>query len=88
MMRLRPKDLIGRNYDRLTKKEKKYYDDNREKFELNTCDKYHPIWSSHDLIWIDQLFDLRDEVVEYCNKCGYVALSDYAFAELKSDVFG
>ncbi len=88
MMRLRPKDLIGRNYDRLTKKEKKYYDDNREKFELNTCDKYHTIWCSHDLIWIDQLFDLRDEVVEYCNKCGYVALSDYAFAELKSDVFG
>ena len=82
----RPRDLIGLNYDRLSPKDQKYYDNNRERMRLNTCDKYHTIWSSNRLIWIDQLDYLRDEVAEYCNKCGYIALSEYAFDEVLKDV--
>ena len=45
------------------------YDDNREKFELNLCDKYNTICYSDELIWD----------VEHL---GYTAICEEAYNEL------
>ena len=48
---MKVKNLIGRKYDSLSKDEKKYYDDVRDKYELNTCDKTNIICYSSDMVW-------------------------------------
>ena len=45
------KNLLYRNFNTLSDIEKEFYEDNRDKFELNVCDKYHTIHFPNDLIW-------------------------------------
>ena len=35
------KNILYRNFDSLTNDEKKFYDDNQEKYNLGICDKYN-----------------------------------------------
>ena len=37
------KHILYRNFNTLSDVEKQFYEDNREKFELNLCDKYNTI---------------------------------------------
>ena len=48
---MKVKNLIGKKYDTLTKNEQKFYDDIREKYQLNTCDKTNVICYAEDLVW-------------------------------------
>ena len=66
------KDILYRNYHTLSKVEKQFYSDNREKFELNLCDMYNTIWYSDQLIWN----------VEHL---GYTAICEEAYKVLTSD---
>ena len=53
------KDILYRNYHTLSEIEKQFYEDNRDKFELNMCDMFrkelldeedqHLLISHHDL---------------------------------------
>ena len=45
------KDILYRNFNTLSDVEKQFYDDNREKFEINLCDMYNTINYSDELIW-------------------------------------
>ena len=66
------KDILYRNFNTLSDVEKQFYDDNREKFELNLCDKYNTICYSDELIWD----------VEHL---GYTAICEEAYNELTSN---
>ena len=66
------KDILYRNYNTLSDVEKQFYDDNREKFELNLCDMYNTINYSDELIW----------EVEHL---GYTAICQEAYKVLTSD---
>ena len=35
------KNILYRNFDNLNEVEHQFYDDNRDKYELNVCDKYN-----------------------------------------------
>lgn len=48
---MKVKNLIGRKYDSLSKDEQEYYDEVRDKYELNTCDKTNIICYSSELVW-------------------------------------
>ena len=37
------KNILYRNFDSLTNDEKKFYDDNQEKYNLGICDKYNTV---------------------------------------------
>ena len=63
------KEILYRNFNTLSDVEKQFYDDNREKFELNLCDKYNTICYSNELIWD----------VEHL---GYTAICEEAYNEL------
>ena len=63
------KNLLYRNFNTLSDSEKEFYEDNRDKFEINVCDKYHTIHFSNDLIWN----------VEHL---GYSAVCEEAYKEL------
>ena len=66
------KHILYRNFNTLSDVEKQYYEDNREKFELNLCDMYGTIWYSDELIWD----------VEHL---GYTAICAEAYKVLTSD---
>ena len=63
------KNLLYRNFNTLSDSEKEFYKDNRDKFEINVCDKYHTIHFSDELIWN----------VEHL---GYSAVCEVAYKEL------
>ena len=63
------KNLLYRNFNTLSDSEKEFYKDNRDKFEINVCDKYHTIHFSDELIWN----------VEHL---GYSAVCEEAYKEL------
>lgn len=63
------KNLLYRNFNTLSDSEKEFYEDNRDKFEINVCDKYHTIHFSNELIWN----------VEHL---GYSAVCEEAYKEL------
>ena len=67
--------------DSLTNDEKKFYDDNQEKYNLGICDKYNTVETR--LIYIEYDFEfLSDKGIEECEKNNYTALSEEAFEEL------
>ena len=66
------KNILYRNFNTLSDVEKQFYDDNREKFELNLCDMYNTINYSDELIW----------EVEHL---GYTAICQEAYKVLTSD---
>ena len=66
------KDILYRNYNTLSDVEKQFYDDNREKFEINLCDMYNTINYSDELIWD-------------CEHLGYTAICQEAYKVLTSD---
>ena len=63
------KNILYRNYNSLSDNEREYYQENREKFEINVCDMYHTIHFSDEMIW----------EVEHL---GYSALCEDAYKEL------
>ena len=67
------KDILYRNFNTLSDVEKQFYDENREKFELNICDKYNTLCYSNELIWD----------VEHL---GYTANCEEAYKELNEIV--
>ena len=75
------KNILYRNFDSLTNDEKKFYDDNQEKYNLGICDKYNTVETR--LIYIEYDFEfLSDKGIEECEKNNYTALSEEAFGEL------
>jgi len=66
------KDILYRNFNTLSDVEKQFYDDNREKFEINLCDMYNTINYSDELIWD-------------CEHLGYTAICQEAYKVLTSD---
>ena len=75
------KNILYRNFDSLTNDEKKFYDDNQEKYNLGICDKYNTV--EIRLIYIEYDFEfLSDKGIEECQKNNYTALSEEAFEEL------
>ena len=66
------KHILYRNFNTLSDVEKQFYEDNREKFELNLCDMYNTINYSDQLIWD----------VEHL---GYTAICEEAYKVLTSD---
>ena len=66
------KDILYRNYNTLSDVEKQFYDDNREKFEKNLCDKYNT-------------FDYSDELIWEVEHLGYTAICQEAYKVLTSD---
>ena len=45
------KNILYRNFNDLNKEELEFYEENQEKFELNTCDRTNVIYYSDDLVW-------------------------------------
>ena len=45
------KNLLYRNFNTLSDIEREFYEHNRDKFEINVCDKYNTIQFSDELIW-------------------------------------
>ena len=75
------KNIMYRNFDSLTNDEKKFYEDNQEKYNLGICDKYNTVETR--LIYIEYDFEfLSDKGIEECQKNNYTALSEEAFEEL------
>ena len=66
------KDILYRNFNTLSDVEKQFYDDNREKFEINLCDMFNTIWYSDELIWD-------------CEHLGFTAVCPEAYKQLTSD---
>jgi hypothetical protein len=75
------KNILYRNFDSLTTDEKKFYNDNQEKYNLGICDKYNTVETR--LIYIEYDFEfLSDNGIKECEKNNYTALSEEAFEEL------
>jgi len=75
------KNILYRNFDSLTSDEKKFYDDNQEKYLLGVCDKYNIV--TDNLIYVEYDFEeLSDKGIEECEKNNYTALCEEAFEEL------
>ena len=66
------KNILYRNFNTLSDVEKQFYEDNREKFELNLCDMYNTVNYSDELIWD----------VEHL---GYTAICEEAYYELTAN---
>ena len=77
------KNILYRNFDNLNEVEHQFYDDNRDKYELNICDKYNTIHFSDELFWIEHDFELLSKRgIKECESKGYIALCEEAFEEL------
>ena len=77
------KNILYRNFDNLNEVEHQFYDDNRDKYELNVCDKYNTIHFSDELFWIEHDFELLSKRgIKECESKGYMALCEEAFEEL------
>ena len=77
------KNILYRNFDNLNEVEHQFYDDNRDKYELNVCDKYNTIHFSDELFWIEHDFELLSKRgIKECESKGYIALCEEAFEEL------
>ena len=75
------KNILYKKYDDLNKNEKKYYNENRDKYNLGICDKYNTVETR--LIYIEYDFEfLSDNGIKECEKNNYTALSEEAFEEL------
>ena len=75
------KNILYKNFDSLTNDEKKFYDDNQEKYNLGICDKYNTIQIR--LIYPEYDFEfLSERGLKECEEKGYTALSEEAFEEL------
>jgi hypothetical protein len=61
------KNILNRKYDSLSSDEKEFYENNREKYELNICDKTNVICYSNEMVW---------------NVLGYDAISIETYEEL------
>ena len=48
---MKVKNILYRNINDLNKEELEFYEENKEKFELNTCDRTNCIYYSDDLVW-------------------------------------
>ena len=69
------KNILYRNYNSLTNDEKKFYDDNQEKYNLGICDKYNTI--ELRLIYPEYDFEfLSERGLKECEEKGYTALSE------------
>ena len=78
------KNILYRNYNDLSTKEKQFYHLNRDKFELNLCDKNETVHYSKELTWISEDFEnLTDEQIEVCEKYDWQALSEEALNEIE-----
>ena len=66
------KNILYRNFNTLSDVEKQFYEDNREKFELNLCDKYNTVNYSDEMIWEVQ-------------HLGYTAICEEAYKELTAN---
>ena len=78
------KNILCRNYDTLTESEKKYYHDNRDRLELNLCDKNKTVHFSKELTWVSEDFEnLTDEQIEVIDLWEWEALSDKAIDEIE-----
>jgi len=78
------KNILYRNYNDLSTKEKQFYHLNRDKFELNLCDKNETVHYSKELTWISEDFEnLTDEQIEVCEKYDWQALSETALNEIE-----
>jgi len=66
---MKPKYIMYRKYIDLTPQEKRYYTMNRERLELNECNKCEVIESTYELRW-DMDFDLK----------GWTCLCDICYA--------
>ena len=53
------KNIMYRNFDSLTNDEKKFYDDNQEKYNLGICDKYNTVETR--LIYIEYDFEFLSD---------------------------
>ena len=51
------KDILYRNFNSLSNNEKKFYEENRDKYELNLCDATNTIHYSNELIWDTDGYD-------------------------------
>lgn len=65
---MKVKNLIGRKYNSLSKDEKQFYDEVRDKYEINVCDATNIICFSCDLVW---------------GVCGFEAISIEALEEME-----
>ncbi len=75
------KNIMYRNFDSLTNDEKKFYDDNQEKYLLGVCDKYNIV--TNDLVYIEYDYEeLSDKGIKECEKNNYTTLCEEAFNEL------
>tara|TARA_Y100000114_G_scaffold106222_1_gene99480 strand:- start:242 stop:481 length:240 start_codon:yes stop_codon:yes gene_type:complete len=75
------KNILYRKYDDLNENEKKYYNENRDKYNLGICDKYKTIQTR--LIYIEYDYEeLSENGLKECEKNNYIALSEEAFEEL------
>ena len=75
------KNILYRNFDSLTTDEKKFYDDNQEKYNLGICDKYNTV----EIVLIYPEYDFEElswRGIEECQENNYTALSVQAFEEL------
>ena len=77
------KNILYKTFDSLTLEETKFFFDNKDKYELNLCDKYQTIDFSKNLIWlVDNFEKLSHEAHIECERNNYQALSEEAFEEL------
>ena len=75
------KNILYKKYDDLNENEKKYYNENRDKYNLGICDKYKTIQTR--LIYIEYDYEeLSENGLKECEKNNYIALSEEAFEEL------
>ena len=78
------KNILYRKYNDLSTKEKQFYHLNRDKFEINLCDKNETVHYSKELIWISEDYEnLTDEQIKICEKYDWQALSEEALNEIE-----
>ena len=76
------KNILYRNFDNLNEVEHQFYDDNRDKYELNVCDKYNTIHFSDELFWIEYDFELLSK--RGLKECEEKVIQHYVRKHLKN----
>ena len=78
------KNILCKKYDDLNQDEKDFYNDNRDRLELNLCDKNRTVHLSSELTWISEDWEnLTDEQILVCEKYAWETLSDKALDEIE-----
>ena len=77
------KNILYRKFNDLSNNEKEFYTNNRDKYELNLCDKHNTVCLSQELVWIDENFQsLSNKGLKEVEDRNYVAVSEEVFNEL------